>query len=207
MGFVKKSGTILTFLVVLALAAIVPRMMAGPSLEIQLQEYFAEADASQARMKAVAAEMQTSMDGLRKEVASGEFDLAEIKSRLSVFADRMANEKQALSHLTVPEEAEAHRGILAREYEVALAVLEKMGPMLDVAKQMTGVAAKSKDTKDQKALTAGMEEMKSLQKEIMVHQKEVIELAKVGKRLSEEAKDERARLTELYPSIPPPPAD
>lgn len=164
----------------------------------QVKAYLAAMDASQEVMKKTAEEMQESMDGLKNEIAGGTFDPAVIKAKLEPFEKRMADEKAKIEGISVPEKAKTHHGLIVKQYGVAIEVMTKTGPMLDVAKEMADAAAKLKGTKDKKALEAGMKEMKALQEKIVGHQKEVIELANSGKEMDEQAKEERKKLAEMF---------
>lgn len=183
--------------VLTATALLLVVFIAGCNQEkTQVTEYLKQIDASNTKMKALAEEMKSSMSGLQKEIASGNFDAEKIKANIQSFADKMKAEKEHIEGLPVPEKAKALHDLEVKQYQTAVDVLGQTIPMIDIAKKMSDGAAKIR--KDPKQAKAVMAELKAAQGEMMEIQKKVAELAKQGKDYEDKAKAEQKKLEEEF---------
>lgn len=169
----------------------------------QVETYLKQLQASNDAMKAVANEMETSMGGLRQEIASGNFDPEKIKGQIKGFEDKMRAEKSKLEGYTVPEKAKTLHDTTVKQYDVAINVLGKTPAMIDVAKKMSDGSKKLADPKQKQA---ALTEMQGYQGEMMKIQGQVVELAKQGQELQKTAESEKKKLEDEFKLAPAPSA-
>lgn len=162
----------------------------------QLKTYFQQADSTSQKMRAIAEEMNQSLDGVNEALKAGTFDSEAMRVKFLGFEKRMTETRAAFEAATVPEQAQHHHSFVLDQYSTAILVLRKTGPLLNTTDKISEVAARAKDeNEDQEVLKT---EMAALEAKVGKLRQEVEKLAAAGQRFGREAKRERAALVKQY---------